>query len=60
MSVDLNENESGSCTGGILMISCVSINNSDIGGPNPAGGSMEVSPGSWNVNGSGYDISVST
>jgi hypothetical protein len=28
----------------------------DIGEPWPAGGSMEVSPGSWNVNGSGYDI----
>ncbi|KAL3801538.1 hypothetical protein HJC23_000976 [Cyclotella cryptica] len=28
----------------------------DIGNPSPPGGSIEVSPGSWSINGSGYDI----
>ena len=37
------------------MILCISLW-TDIGEPWPAGSSMEVSPGSWNVTGAGHDI----
>jgi len=48
-----------SCIFAARSFSSVSAGSIDIGSPSPPGASVEVSPGSWNVNASGSDIWVS-
>jgi len=45
-----------SCIFATSSISTATAGSVDIGNPSPRGGSIEVSPGSWSINGSGYDI----
>lgn len=45
-----------SCIFAASSFSSAAAGSNDIGSPWPAGGSMEVSPGSWNVTGAGSDI----
>jgi len=45
-----------SCIFATSSISAAVAGSVDIGSPSPPGGSIEVSPGSWSINGSGYDI----